>query len=76
MLDRDDWRCQVCGVMGRLEFHHQRFRSRSGDDEEPNLITGERKAVADGPTGNAEKRLFVKLVIALPLPLAALQESS
>ena len=39
VLRRDGWRCQSCGVMSNLEVHHKRFRSRSGDDSELNLIT-------------------------------------
>jgi len=39
VLERDGWRCQVCGSMERLEVHHLKFRSRSGDDDETNLIT-------------------------------------
>jgi 5-methylcytosine-specific restriction endonuclease McrA len=39
VLRRDGWRCQSCGTMSNLEVHHQRFRSRSGDDCEENLIT-------------------------------------
>ncbi len=39
VLERDGWRCQNCGAMDRLEVHHLQFRSRSGDDNESNLIT-------------------------------------
>ena len=39
VLDRDGWRCQVCGSRTNLEVHHRRFRSHSGDDAEQNLIT-------------------------------------
>ena len=39
VLKRDGWRCQVCGSMGELQVHHLQFRSRSGDDDEKNLIT-------------------------------------
>jgi 5-methylcytosine-specific restriction endonuclease McrA len=39
ILQRDGWRCQVCGTRSHLEVHHQRFRSRSGNDTEENLIT-------------------------------------
>jgi len=39
VLRRDGWRCQSCGAMSNLEVHHQRFRSRLGDDSEANLIT-------------------------------------
>jgi ATP-dependent DNA helicase RecQ len=38
VLRRDGWRCQSCGVMSKLEVHHQTFRSHSGDDSELNLI--------------------------------------
>jgi 5-methylcytosine-specific restriction endonuclease McrA len=39
VLERDGWRCQVCGAMQHLQVHHKEFRSRSGDDSEENLIT-------------------------------------
>ena len=39
VLERDGWRCQRCGVMANLEVHHQQYRSRSGNDDETNLIT-------------------------------------
>jgi 5-methylcytosine-specific restriction endonuclease McrA len=39
VLRRDSWRCSFCGSMKSLEIHHQRFRSRSGEDTEENLIT-------------------------------------
>ncbi len=39
ILRRDNWRCQSCGSRSNLEVHHQRFRSRSGEDSEENLIT-------------------------------------
>jgi 5-methylcytosine-specific restriction endonuclease McrA len=39
VLERDGWRCQVCGSMQRLQVHHLKFRSHSGSDVEQNLIT-------------------------------------
>jgi 5-methylcytosine-specific restriction enzyme A len=39
VLQRDGWRCQICGEMTKLEVHHQRFRAHLGQDEEGNLIT-------------------------------------
>ena len=39
VLERDGWRCQACGSMQHLQVHHQKFRSQSGSDVEPNLIT-------------------------------------
>lgn len=39
VLRRDAWRCQTCGAMSNLEVHHKQFRSRSGNDDEENLIT-------------------------------------
>ena len=38
VLQRDCWRCQLCGSMTNLEIHHQAFRSHSGADTEDNLI--------------------------------------
>ena len=39
VLERDGWRCQVCGSMQHLQVHHLKFRSQLGADEERNLIT-------------------------------------
>jgi 5-methylcytosine-specific restriction endonuclease McrA len=39
VLQRDGWKCQLCGSMRNLEVHHQKFRSRSGEDTPDNLIT-------------------------------------
>ena len=39
VLERDGWRCQVCGSMQHLQVHHLKFRSHSGGDVEQNLIT-------------------------------------
>ena len=39
VLQRDAWRCQICGSGQNLEVHHKNFRSRRGDDSEENLIT-------------------------------------
>jgi hypothetical protein len=39
ILERDGWRCQMCGCAKRLDVHHLRRRSALGDDIETNLIT-------------------------------------
>ncbi len=39
VLERDGWRCQMCGSTQNLEVHHIQFRSHSGCDVEQNLIT-------------------------------------
>ena len=39
VLERDSWRCQVCGRRQNLQVHHLQFRSQFGSDEEQNLIT-------------------------------------
>ena len=39
VLERDRWRCQSCGSTKNPHVHHLQFRSRSGDDDETNLIT-------------------------------------
>jgi 5-methylcytosine-specific restriction endonuclease McrA len=39
VLQRDGWRCQLCGSMQNLQVHHLKFRSQAGGDEEQNLIT-------------------------------------
>jgi 5-methylcytosine-specific restriction endonuclease McrA len=39
ILERDSWRCQICGRSQQLQVHHQELRSHSGSDTEENLIT-------------------------------------
>ena len=39
ILERDNWRCQICGCLKNLDVHHLRRRSALGDDIETNLIT-------------------------------------
>jgi 5-methylcytosine-specific restriction endonuclease McrA len=39
ILERDGWRCQVCGSMAGVEVHHIQRRSQAGEDAEENLIT-------------------------------------
>jgi hypothetical protein len=39
VLERDGWRCQVCGSSAKLQVHHLRRRSKLGGDENENLIT-------------------------------------
>jgi 5-methylcytosine-specific restriction endonuclease McrA len=39
VMERDGWRCQVCGSMQNLQVHHLKLRSQSGGDVEQNLIT-------------------------------------
>ena len=39
ILERDNWRCQVCGRLTNLDVHHMRRRSALGEDLETNLIT-------------------------------------
>jgi 5-methylcytosine-specific restriction endonuclease McrA len=39
VLQRDGWRCQLCGGMANLQIHHKEFRSHCGDDSEPNMVT-------------------------------------
>ncbi len=39
VLERDGWRCQICGSMQNLQVHHLKLRSQSGSDVEHNLIT-------------------------------------
>jgi 5-methylcytosine-specific restriction endonuclease McrA len=39
VLQRDGWRCQLCGSLRDLQVHHRKFRSRLGDDSAQNLIT-------------------------------------
>ncbi len=39
VLQRDGWRCQVCGTAANLHVHHLKSRGRLGDDTAENLIT-------------------------------------
>jgi 5-methylcytosine-specific restriction endonuclease McrA len=39
ILERDGWRCQICGRMSNLQVHHIQSRGRLGDDTGENLIT-------------------------------------
>jgi 5-methylcytosine-specific restriction endonuclease McrA len=39
ILERDNWRCQVCGRFKNLDIHHLRRRSALGEDLETNQIT-------------------------------------
>ena len=39
ILERDGWRCQVCGSLRGLEVHHVQLRSQAGEDTDDNLIT-------------------------------------
>ena len=39
VLERDGWRCQLCGSMEGVEVHHIQRRSQAGEDLEDNLIT-------------------------------------
>jgi 5-methylcytosine-specific restriction endonuclease McrA len=39
VLERNGWRCQLCGSMKLLQVHHRQLRSHSGSDIEDNLIT-------------------------------------
>jgi len=39
VLQRDGWKCQVCGSRQNLQVHHQQLRSQQGDDDDSNLIT-------------------------------------
>jgi len=39
VLQRDGWRCQICGSKQNLHVHHKQLRSQQGDDDDSNLIT-------------------------------------
>jgi 5-methylcytosine-specific restriction endonuclease McrA len=39
VLERDGWRCQICGSSDHLQIHHIRSRGRLGGDTDENLIT-------------------------------------
>jgi 5-methylcytosine-specific restriction endonuclease McrA len=39
VMNRDGWKCQVCGSRNNLQVHHKQPRSRQGSDRDSNLIT-------------------------------------
>jgi 5-methylcytosine-specific restriction endonuclease McrA len=39
VLQRDSWRCQLCGSRRNLQIHHKQLRSQQGSDNDSNLIT-------------------------------------
>ena len=39
VMERDGWRCQKCGSLKDLQVHHQKYRSRQGNDSLANLVT-------------------------------------
>ena len=39
VLQRDGWRCRLCGRRNTLHVHHVLFRSRGGKDTLNNLLT-------------------------------------
>ena len=39
VMERDGWRCQVCGSRQKLQMHHKQLRSQQGSDSDLNLIT-------------------------------------
>jgi len=39
VLERDGWRCQMCGSSTNLQVHHLKSRSKLGDDALQNLIS-------------------------------------
>jgi len=39
VMERDNWRCQICGSRQNLTVHHQQPRSQQGPDEGSELIT-------------------------------------
>ncbi len=38
VLQRDGWKCQICGSGQNLHVHHKQLRSQQGDDDDANLI--------------------------------------
>ncbi len=39
IMNRDGWRCQICGSRTNLQVHHKLLRSQQGADDDSNLIT-------------------------------------
>jgi hypothetical protein len=39
VMERDSWRCQICGSRQKLQGHHRQLRSQQGPDQDSNLIT-------------------------------------
>ena len=56
VLERDSWRCQICGSLKDLQIHHLKPRSKLGDDELSNLMVlcagchGRQHYLRDGTT--------------------------
>ena len=63
ILQRDGWRCQVCGSMQNLQVHHLQFRSQSGSDLENNLIALCKQCHAQVHQGNGGSRIELALLI-------------
>jgi predicted restriction endonuclease len=38
VLNRAGWKCELCGKIGGLEVHHNKFRSHGRDDRVANLV--------------------------------------
>jgi len=38
VLERDGWRCQVCGSRSELQVHHIQSRAQFGSDSAENLV--------------------------------------
>jgi 5-methylcytosine-specific restriction endonuclease McrA len=38
VLQRDGWKCQICGSRRNLQVHHKKLRSQQGSDDDSNLI--------------------------------------
>lgn len=45
-MERDKWRCSMCGRIGKLEIDHIKARSKGRDDRVENL-----RSVCSGPGG-------------------------
>jgi 5-methylcytosine-specific restriction endonuclease McrA len=60
VLARDGWRCQSCGSMRQLQVHHMKFRSRSGGDEELNLITFVRRMSRPGTFKLSQESIYLR----------------
>jgi 5-methylcytosine-specific restriction endonuclease McrA len=39
VLERDSWRCQLCGTRAELQVQHLELRAQLGADVEDNLFT-------------------------------------
>jgi 5-methylcytosine-specific restriction endonuclease McrA len=61
VMERDKYRCTVCGRRNNLHCHHIVFRSHGGDDATWNMM-----AVCGAVPGNCHDAIHSRYVVVLP----------